>query len=91
MNGSLFSNGLAISESLLCVVALSCVLFRRQGQEYKFLCTFLAFRAAIGAFILPLLMFAGHGIERHLAYKIYFYTYWANFAVESRWVISQIA
>jgi hypothetical protein len=32
---------------------------------------------------IPLLTFSGHGIERHLAYQIYFYVYWASFAFEA--------
>lgn len=83
MNGSLISNGLAISESVLCLVALICILLSKQGSKYKFLCILLGFRAAYGAVLLPLVFFAGYGIEKHLAYQLYFYAYWSSFAIES--------
>jgi hypothetical protein len=32
---------------------------------------------------IPLLALCGHGIERHLAYQIYFYVYWTSYALEA--------
>jgi hypothetical protein len=32
---------------------------------------------------LPILYFAARGIEKHLAYQIYFYVYWASYALEA--------
>ena len=32
---------------------------------------------------IPLLAFSGRGIERHLAYQVYFYVYWASYALEA--------
>jgi hypothetical protein len=83
MNGSLISNVLAVGESVLCFIALFCILFRKQGGEYRFLCMLLGVRTLYGALLVPLLMFGGHGIEKHLAYQLYFYSYWSSFAIES--------
>jgi hypothetical protein len=83
MTGSLISDSLSIGDSLLCLVGIGCILFRKQGVEYKALCLFLGLRAAFYAITLPFLVFAGHGIEAHLAYRLYFFTYWLGFGAES--------
>jgi hypothetical protein len=82
LNG-LAINGLAIGEAALCVAALFFILFRKQGGVYKFLCAFIGCRVLVVVVLLPTLLLAGHGIEKHLAYKIYFYGYWSIFALES--------
>jgi hypothetical protein len=83
MNGSVASNALVLFELALCIAGLGLILFRKQGAQYKFLCMFLAFRVGFSALFIPLMMLSGHGIERHVAYRLYFYFYWASFAAES--------
>ena len=83
MNGSIISNVLVILEAILCITSLLLILWRGQGKSYRFLCTLLGFRVLFAASTLPLVLFGGHGIEKHTAYRLYFYTYWSSFAVES--------
>jgi hypothetical protein len=83
VNGSLISNSIAIGESILCLVAFLYILYRKQTREYRVLCILLGFRGGYGAVLVPLYMFGGYVIERHLAYRIYFYAFWAGFAIES--------
>jgi hypothetical protein len=83
MNGTIISNILVILESTLCIAALALIVWRKQGKPYRFLCMVLGFRVLFAALTLPLVLFGGHGIEKHTAYRLYFYTYWSSFAVES--------
>ena len=83
MNGSVLTNSLSVCELLLCIVVLALMLVRKQWQDYRYLCLLLASRVTFDALFIPLIMFRMHGIERHLAYRLYFYLFWASFAVES--------
>ncbi len=83
MNGSLLANGLMIAESIFCIVALACILLRKQGRDYKYLCALLGVHGITSPFLTLLWVYGGHGIEKHLAYRIYFYSYWSLFALES--------
>ncbi|MEO6802617.1 MAG: hypothetical protein ABI197_05140 [Granulicella sp.] len=83
MNGTLITNSIAIGEIILCVVALSCLLLRKQGRQYKVLCLLIGFRGLFDVALLPLYMFGGYGIEKHLAYRLYFYGFWSGYAIES--------
>jgi hypothetical protein len=83
MNGSFGSTAVALCEPILCLAALSFVLHRRRGAEYRFFCMFLICRITSAAILLPLLLFGGHGIDVDFAYKAYFYGYWTSFAIET--------
>ena len=57
----------------------------RSGSVRKFpsLTALLSVRFISGIACLAFMAFSGKGIERHLAYKLYFYTYWLSYAAES--------
>src|SRR6202042_609743 len=48
-----------------------------------FLVALLCVRFTCSAICLPLLYFCGRSIEKHLAYQIYFYVYWARYHLEA--------
>jgi hypothetical protein len=52
-------------------------------RQFLYLFALLCVRLICSFICIPLLTFSGHGIERHLAYQIYFYVYWASFALEA--------
>ena len=83
MNGSSVTTVLSICEPVLCLVALFWILKRQAASSYKFLCVFLLWRICVAAFLVPLLFFAGHGVNAALAYNTYFKLYWVSFTVEA--------
>lgn len=83
MNGSLVANSLIIVESVLCFVALACILMRRQGRDYRYLCMLLGLHGTSGPLLLLMWVYGGFWIEKHLAYRIYFYSFWTAFTAES--------
>jgi hypothetical protein len=53
------------------------------ARKFIFLTALLTVRLVSGLTCLVILQFAARGIERHLAYQIYFYVYWSSYAAES--------
>ena len=83
MAGSISSNTLVLMEPVLAVVALAAIIVRNQFKDHRYLCLLLGFRVFFASLLLPLMLFAGHGIEPHHAYATYFKLYWTAFAVEA--------
>jgi hypothetical protein len=52
-------------------------------RQFVYLFALLCVRLGCSFICIPLLTFCGHGIERHLAYRTYFYVYWTSFALEA--------
>jgi hypothetical protein len=57
--------------------------FKKQWADYWALGCFVAVRGVSGAIFIPLQHVAGKYMGVHLAYNIYFYTYWLSLAIES--------
>ena len=70
-------------ETFLCLAALCAITGKKQWEEYRALCAFLAVRAASNSILLGLIHFDGHPLNTHLVYVLYFYVYWISFAIES--------
>jgi hypothetical protein len=70
-------------EVFLCLAALCVLVAKKQWKDYAALGAFLAVR--IVSDVVLTFVHSGYGrfIEHHVAYKIYFYTYWIGFALES--------
>jgi len=66
-----------------CVLALGVMQYRRQITQFKPLALFLLTRISSFAISMPLLSMAGKQINKHLAYQLYFYVYWASYAIEA--------
>src|SRR5258706_2757804 len=70
-------------EPILCGMLVYFLVRAKAVRQFAYLFTLLSVRLACTFICIPLLTFSGHGIERHLAYQIYFYVYWTSFALEA--------
>ena len=85
MKVSLFNllSQLQYVEPILCGMLLYFLVRAKATRQFAFLSVLLGVRLLCDVICIPLLNFSGHGIERHLAYQIYFYVYWTSFALEA--------
>jgi hypothetical protein len=85
MKVSLFSllSQLQYVEPILCGMLVYFLVRAKAVRQFLYLFALLCVRLVCSFICIPLLTFSGHGIERHLAYQIYFYVYWASFAFEA--------
>jgi len=85
MKVSLFSllSQLQYVEPILCGMLVYFLVRAKAVRQFLYLFALLCVRLVCSFICIPLLTFSGHGIERHLAYQIYFYDYWASFAFEA--------
>ena len=83
MPSSSFIGVLGYLEIFLCVAALAILIGKKQWRDYWGLGALLVVRAASNSLLMAVEQFSGRGIERHIAYHIYFYVYWIGFAIES--------
>jgi hypothetical protein len=85
MNDSLFNllSQLQYVEPILCGMLVYFLVRSKAARQFGFLVALLCVRFACSAICLPLLYFSARGIEKHLAYEIYFYVYWTSYALEA--------
>src|ERR1700741_1507869 len=85
MKVSLFSllSQLQYVEPILCGLLVYFLVRAKAARQFAYLLILLCVRITCSFICIPLLTFSGPGIERHLAYQIYFYVYWASFALEA--------
>jgi hypothetical protein len=79
---SLFSQ-LQFVEPVLCGLLVYFLIRAKATRQFSYLFALLCVRLVCSFICIPLLNLSGHGIERHLAYQIYFYVYWTSFALEA--------
>jgi hypothetical protein len=70
-------------EPILCGMLVYFIVRAKAVRQFTYLFALLCVRLTCSFIGIPLLLFSGHGIERHLAYQIYFYVYWISFALEA--------
>ncbi len=70
-------------EPVLCSLLVYFLVRTKAARQFAYLFALLCVRLACAFICIPLLNFSGRGIERHLAYHIYFYVYWTSFALEA--------
>jgi hypothetical protein len=71
-------------EPILCSLLVYLLLRAKAVRQFAYLFAFLCVRLVCSFISIPLLTFGGRGIiERHTAYQIYFYVYWASYALEA--------
>ena len=70
-------------EPILCGFLVYFLMRAKAVRQFMYLFALLCVRLGCSFLCILILTFSGHGIERHLAYQIYFYVYWASFALES--------
>jgi hypothetical protein len=85
MKVSLFNllSQLQYVEPLLCGMLVYFLVRAKAVRNFAYLFALLCVRIECSLICIALLTFGGHGIERHLAYRIYFYVYWTSFALEA--------
>ncbi len=76
-------NLLTYLEPTVCALALGLLFYRGVVRTYTYLACFLAIRFASTVICLGIMHLSSAGIERHLAYKAYFLTYWSSYALEA--------
>lgn len=70
-------------EPILCGILIFFLVRSKATRQYGYLVALMAIRLACSLICLPVIYFSDRGIEKHLAYQIYFYVYWASYAFES--------
>src|SRR6202451_4473490 len=83
MSQGLFVELLSYLEPLLCAVVLMSLAHSGMMRKFIFLTSLLSLKLIAGIACLIFISFAAHGIERHLAYQMYFYVYWSSYALEA--------
>jgi hypothetical protein len=70
-------------EPILCGMLIYFLVRSKAARQFSYLFALLCVRLSCSLICLPILYFAARGIEKHLAYQIYFYVYWASYALEA--------
>src|SRR3977135_1309984 len=70
-------------EPILCGMLIYFMVRSKSARQFGYLTALLCVRFACSIICLPLLYLCGRRISVHIAYPIYFYTYWASYAVEA--------
>ena len=83
MSQSLFVGLLSYLEPLFCAVVLLSLMRSGMTRKFIFLTSLLSLKLISGLACLALLGLSSRGIERHLAYQMYFYIYWVSYALEA--------
>lgn len=76
-------NFLSYLEPLLCAALIIFLVRSGVSRSFRYLTAFLSVRILSDVAGMSLFHFCGHGIEEHLAYRLYFYVYWSSFALEA--------
>jgi hypothetical protein len=85
MKVSLFNllSQLQYVEPILCGMLVYFLVRAKAARQFGYLFALLCVRLACSFICIPLNTLSGHGIERHVAYQVYFYVYWVSFALEA--------
>jgi hypothetical protein len=86
MKVTLFSlvSQLQYIEPILCGLLVYFLIRAKAVRQFAYLFALLCVRLVCSLVSFPLLLLGARGIiERHLAYQIYFYVYWASYALEA--------
>jgi len=70
-------------EPILCGMLIYFMVRSKSAQQFKYLTALLCVRFACSVICLPLLYLCGRKLSVHIAYPIYFYTYWISYALEA--------
>jgi hypothetical protein len=83
MSQGLFVGLLSYLEPIFCALVLLSLVRSGAARKFIFLTSLLGVKLISGLACLTLLGLSSRGIERHLAYQMYFYVYWISYAVEA--------
>ena len=74
---------LCLLETICCIAALIGLHQSKQVKQFASFTVLLSTRFLGDLILLGLMVGSSRIIERHIAYKLYFYTYWISFALEA--------
>lgn len=74
---------LSYLEPICCAMVLLALIRAKAARKFAFLTALLTVRLVADLAGLVLIEFAVRVIEKHLAYKMYFYVYWSSYAIEA--------
>jgi hypothetical protein len=83
MTAPSFVHLLSYLEPLFCAFVLLTLVRSGSARKFPSLAALLGVRLLSGVACLAFIELIGKGIEKHLAYKLYFYTYWSSYAIEA--------
>jgi hypothetical protein len=70
-------------EPVLCGMLIYFMMRSKSARQFGYLIALLCVRFACSVICLPLLYLCGRKLSVHIAYPIYFYTYWISYALEA--------
>jgi hypothetical protein len=70
-------------EPVLCGMLIYFLIRSKAAGQFRYLIALLGVRFACSVVCLPLLYLCGRHLSVHIAYPIYFYTYWTSYALEA--------
>ena len=80
---SAFLASLGYLEPLLCGMLIFFMVRSKSARQFSYLVGLLTVRLSCSVICLPLLYLCGRKLSVHIAYLIYFYTYWICYALEA--------
>jgi hypothetical protein len=80
---SAFLACLGYLEPLLCGMLIYFMVRSKSARQFSYLIGLLSVRLSCSVICLPLLYLCGRKLSVHIAYPIYFYTYWICYALEA--------
>jgi hypothetical protein len=83
MTAPSFVHLLSYLEPVFCAFVLLTLVRSGSVRKFPSLAALLGVRLVSGIACLAFIGLSGRGIERHLGYRLYFYTYWASYAIEA--------
>jgi hypothetical protein len=78
-----FVSLLSYLEPVFCAFALTALVRSGSLRKFPSLAALLSVRLLSSLACIAFVSLTDKGIERHLAYKLYFYTYWSSYAIEA--------
>ena len=83
MSAHAFINLLGYLEPIFCAFVLTALIRSESVRKFPSLTLLLSVRLISSVACLALIDLSGRAIEKHLAYKLYFNTYWWSYAIEA--------
>jgi hypothetical protein len=80
---SVFLASLGYLEPLFCGMLIYFMVRSKSARQFSYLVGLLTVRLSCSVICLPLLYLCGRKLSVHIAYPIYFYTYWVCYALEA--------
>ncbi len=74
---------LCLLETICCIAALTGLYRSKQVKQFASFAALLTIRLLGDIILFGLMVGSSHIIERHAAYKLYFYTYWSTYVLEA--------